>query len=230
MRRNELKYIFLVLLFCAVIPVGVVGQLQQVGGIGSFSLSKEFGPNLELGAEQEFRFDRNFTSLSRSSTSIGADYVIVRKILRAQLNYDLHYRRNNDERYEFRHRVSAGFLTQQKVGRFNFRWRTRMQMTYRNENTGDYSYNPKYVWRNRLEVNYDIRKSPFRPYVSAEAFCPLNSDYGFFMDSYRLIAGMKYDVNRQNSLNVSLRFDQDIQQAKPENILWLNVGWSYSLK
>ena len=220
----------IVVIVLGLIPFVAVAQLQQTGGIASFSLSKEFGKRFEISAEQELRLDRNFTSINRSSTSVGAEYVVVKGLLRVQAAYDLHYRRNNDEYYEFRHRASAGLVLQQDAGRFSFRWRTRGQLTYRDENQGDYSYNPKYVWRNRLQCNYDIPRSAFRPYVSVEVFCPINSKNGFFMDSYRLIAGTRYRVSRQHSLDFQLRFDQDIQQKNPVNILYLGVGWSYALR
>lgn len=222
--------ILIVALFCAAIPFAAAAQLQQTGGIASFSLSKELSKKWELNAEQELRFDRNFTSFNRSSTSVGVEYVVVKRLLRLQAHYDLQYWRNGDEGYEFRHRAAAGILLQQKAGRFDFRLRSRIQMTFRDENRGEYSYNPKYVWRNRLLCNYNIPNSRFRPYIAGEIFCPINSKKGFFMDSYRISAGTRYQVSRQHSLDFQLRFDQDIQQKKPENILYIAVGWSYTLR
>ncbi|NDV46671.1 DUF2490 domain-containing protein [Paludibacter sp. 221] len=203
-------------------------QLYDAGGIGSIALSKELGQFTELTLEQELRFDRGFSSLNRSSTSIGADFTIIRRTLKAGVAYDLHYRRNSSNMYEVRHRISASVVGQYRYERFIFKLRSRAQATIRDESSGDYKYNPKYVWRNRLMVEYNIRRSPFRPYVSGEIFCPLNSDYGFFMDSYRLTIGTEYSLSKRSSLDFQFRFDQDIQQADARNILYGGVSWNYS--
>lgn len=223
---KKIAYIFLFFLFC--ISPNTYAQLDDAGGIGSVSVSKEFGKITELSLEQELRFYKGLSSLNRSSTSIGADFTIVRRLLKAEVDYVLMYRREDIGQYEYRHRLTAGFVVQQRYNRFIFKLRTRGQATLRNENRGDYKYNPKYVWRNRLQIDYNIRKSPFRPYVSAEIFCPINTNYGFFMDSYRLVAGTKYSLSKQSELDFQIRFDQEIQVANPQNILYGGIGWSYS--
>lgn len=206
----------------------VFSQLNDIGGIGSITLTKEILPIVELELEQEIKLNDRFTSLERSATSIAADFTIIKRYLKAKVDYNLLYRRN-DENYEFRHRASFALTGQYRYDRFTFRLRSRIQTTYRSEDRGDYSYNPKYVWRNRFMLDYNIRKSPFRPYISAEIFCPLNSDYGFFMDSYRLAAGTRYNLSKRSVFDFQLRFDQDIQQKDARNILYLGVGWSYAL-
>ena len=182
-----------------------------------------------MSVEQELRFDQISSSLNRSATSIGANFTLVRRLLRAEIDYNLLYRRNNDAFYEFRHRASIGLLAQQEQGRINYRLRTRMQSTYRDENRGDYNFNPRYLWRNKLELRYDIFGSPLTPYLYGEIFCPVNSTNGFFMDGYRISLGTKYKVSKRSDLDFRLFFDQDIQQAYPRNILYSCVGWSYKL-
>ncbi len=107
--------------------------------------------------------------------------------------------------------------------------RTKGQATLRDETKGDYKYNPKYVWRNQLELSYTIFGSPLKPYISAEIFCPLQSKYGFYMDGFRAILGLKYRVSQRNSIDFRLRFDQDIQQANPLSMVYGVVGWNYKL-
>ncbi len=206
----------------------LAAQLDDAGGIGSVSISKDLGKLTELSLEQELRFDKGLTDLRRSSTSLSADFTIVKRLLKAQLDYTLQYRRADEDQYEFRHRLSAGFVIQQRYNRFTFKLRTRGQATIRNENRGDYKYNPKYVWRNRLQVEYNIRKSPFKPYISGEVFCPVNSNNGFFMDSYRIIGGTKYSLSKQSTFDFQIRYDQDVQVAGPKNILYGGIGWNYN--
>lgn len=223
------KRTIILLVFFLFFTTAIFAQLHDAGGIGCIGVSKNIGNFTKLGLEQELRFDRGLSSLQRSATSLSADFTIVRRLLKAEIDYSLHYRRENEKQYEYRHRFSAGFVVQQRYARFIFKLRTRGQATLRNENRGDYKYNPKYVWRNRLQIEYNIRKSPFRPYVSAEIFCPINSDYGFFMDAYRIVAGTTYSLSKRSELDFQIRYDQDIQVASSSpNILYGGVGWSYS--
>ncbi|MEA4976526.1 MAG: DUF2490 domain-containing protein [Paludibacter sp.] len=221
-----------ILAHCVLVSLSTVSlcaQLSDVGTLGSISLSKDFNRYMGATIEQELRFDQLSTSLNRSATSIGAEISMIRRILRAEFGYDLLYRKNKDTSYEFRHRSSIGLLAQYKFNRLNYRLRTRMQATFRDENRGDYRYNPVYVWRNRFELRYDVFGSPFTPYLYGEMFCPVNTSYGLFMDGYRISFGTKYKASKRSDFDLQLRFDQEIQQPDQENILYCCVGWNYKL-
>ena len=154
-------------------------QLNDIGGIGQFELTKDIGKFTSLSAGQEFRFDRSFTSLDRSATSVEADFTIIRRVLKAQTSYILHYKRNEYDRYEFRHRVNASLVGQYRIDRLILKLRTRGQVTFLDDERREINFNQRYVWRNRLAIEYNIRKSPFRPYVTGEIFTPLNNKRGF---------------------------------------------------
>lgn len=227
-----MKKLLRILTLCVLVSLSTVSlcaQLSDVGTLASISLSKDLNRYIGATIEQELRFDQLSTSLNRSATSIGADISLIRRFLRAQFNYDLLYRKNNDTGYEFRHRSSIGLLAQYKYNRLNYRLRTRMQATFRDENRGDYKFNPVCVWRNRFELRYDVFGSPFTPYLFWEMFCPVNTMYGFFMDGYRISFGTKYKVSKRSDIDFQLRFDQEVQQPDPENILYCCVGWNYKL-
>lgn len=204
-------------------------QLSDFGTVGTISLSKDIYRNVGVSVEQELRFDQLSTSLNRSATSFGVDFALVRRFVSAQIDYDLLYRRNNDAFYEFRHRSSLGLLVQYKCSGFNYRFRTRMQTTYKIENHGGKTFYPRYVWRNKLELRHPIFGSPLAPYLYGEMFCPINSIDGFYMDGYRVVLGTRYKVSKRNDIDFQLRFDQKIQQANPKNILYCCVGWDYKL-
>lgn len=226
---KELLCILTISVLVCLSTVSLCAQLSDVGTLASISLSKDLNRYMGATVEQELRFDQLSTSLNRSATSIGADISLIRRILRAQFDCDLLYRKNKDTSYEFRHRSSIGLLAQYKYNSLNYRLRTRMQATLRDENRGDYKFNPVYVWRNRFELRYDIFGSPFTPYLYGEMFCPVNTSYGFFMDGYRISFGTKYKVSKRSDIDFQLRFDQKIQHPDPENILYCCVGWNYNL-
>lgn len=209
-------------------PCFLTAQTSDAGAIGSLSLSKDLGRRIGATVEQEFRFNQNVSSFDRSMTTVGVDYTLIKKLLKAEVNYDFIYQRQ-DTYFELRHRGSASLSAQMKSNSFGFKLRTRAQSTWRDESRGDYKFNPKYVWRNKLECEYTIFGSPVKPFVSGEVFCPLNGGSGFFMDGYRAVVGAKYRLSSHTALEFMLRYDQEVQVANPKNILYGGVGWSYKL-
>jgi len=209
-------------------PCLVQGQTKDIGAIGSFSLSKDFGRIWSVKMEQELRFNKRLTTYDRSLTSIAVDYSFFRKAMKASLDYDFIHQRQN-EIFEFRQRSSFSLSAKYDIDAFEFEFRTRGQSTWRDEKRGDYKFNPKYVWRNKLECAYKIFGSPVKPFISSEIFCPLNSVHGFFMDGYRFTLGAKYRINIRTSMSFLVRYDQDVQQANPKGILYGGLGWNYKL-
>ena len=58
----------------------------------------------------------------------------------------------------------------------------------------------KHLLRSRLELEYNIRKSGFSPYISCELYNSLSD--GFVLDKTRWMAGTSYKVNRHNSISL----------------------------
>ncbi|NDP20983.1 MAG: DUF2490 domain-containing protein [Paludibacter sp.] len=224
----KFTYILSFLFLCLLIPFSSSAQTNDFGAIGSVSISKDFGRFSGAKLEQELRFDQNVSSFNRSLTSLGINYSLLRKLLMAEMDYDFIYQHKKD-RYEFRHRATLGLSSELKLRTLEIGLRTRGQSTWRDELRGSYNYNPKYVWRNKLECAYDIFGSPLKPFISGELFCPINGAKGFYLDSYRATLGLKYRISRHTSVQVQLRYDQEIQQANPKSIMYAGVGWNYKL-
>jgi hypothetical protein len=218
----------LIVCLLALSPVALLAQTSDAGGIGTIGLSKDIGRLLSASVSQEVRFNQNFTSFDRSLTSLEFDYTLIRNLLKVEAGYDFIYQ-NQVDYYEFRHRAGLGLSGQLKMYSFNFKLRTKVQSTWRDELRGDYKFNPKYVWRNKLECSYTIFGSPVKPFASAEVFSPLNSAAGFYMDGYRATIGAKYRTSAHVTWEFLLRYDHDIQQANPKSIFYTGVGWYYNL-
>lgn len=214
--------------YCIALPTHSAAQLTDAGGIGTVSVSKGLGRYWDVKAEQELRFNQSYLSFDRSLTALTVDYSLLPKILKAGVEYDLVYQKQTDI-FEFRHRASLGLSTQFEVSTFDINIRTRYQSTWRDNNRGDYNYNPKNVWRNKVECTYNIFGSPVKPSVSAELFCPLNGSKGFHMDSYRLKLAARYKYSPHQSIEAFVRYDAEIQQAAPKTILYTGLGWNYKL-
>lgn len=226
MRRTYIQFSLIFIGYF--IPSFIFAQINDFGGIGTLSLSKKIVKNLNAELEQEFRFKESLSMYDRSKTSIGLDYSMLKKNLKVGLNYDF-INQQLDEGNELKHRASIGLSTDYKYNRLEFEIRTRGQLTWRDSERGDYNYNPRYLWRNKLSVTYDIFGSPFEPYLAGELFTPLNGKKGFYLDGVRASTGLKYRATKHSSLKFELRYDQDLQQAAAQNIIYAGLGWEYRL-
>ena len=221
---NILLIVFVGSFFPCLLPA----QTSDIGAIGSLSMTKDFGDKWDAKVEQEIRFNNNFALFDRSLTSVGVNYTIIRKVLKAVADYDFIYQRQIDY-FEIRQRSSVALSSQFKLNSFDFELRTRGQAIWRDESRGDFKFNPKYVWRNKLECTYTIFGSPVKPYLSTEIFCPINSVHGFYLDGLRATMGVKYRMSLHTSTVFFIRYDQDIQQANPKSIFYGGIGWNYRL-
>lgn len=215
-------------LSAVLLPTFALAQTSDVGGIATVGLTTKLGRNFGAKVEQEVRFNNNFTSFDRTLTSVALDYTLIKKTLKAQIDYDFIYQ-NQIQFYEVRHRASAALAYSFALNSFEFDLKTRGQSIWRDDARGNYKVNPKLVWRNKIECAYAIFGSPIKPFVSAEMFCPLNNPRGFFMDGYRLVAGAKYRISTHVSIEPFVRFDQEIQQKNPKRIFYGGFGWTYKL-
>ena len=218
------KYlIFVILLFFS---FSVLGQEREtdVGGIFSVQLNKDLTRRLETSFEGEVRLLSNNIGFDRLTSSIGIDYKIV-KGLKAGVFYNYMYVYNNDFRYESRHRYYANLSYKHEINRkLTLAWRTRFQGTYRDENRGNYKTNPKYVLRNRLEAEYNILGTRWKPYLSAETTNSLNDPLGNEIYKLRFQGGTSYRLDRTTYLDFYLRADEYFVFPDPRVI---SIGISY---
>ena len=217
------KYLAIILLLT---PVLVWSQLNDAGLITGISASKSLGRSFSLKAEQEFRLNNRIAAFDRSLTGISVDYRIIKSYLKVGVDYNLIYQKNTTY-YTFRHRSSAWVTGSYQFRRFEFDVRSRVQSTWRDNARGEYKINPKLVWRNKLEIAYDIFGSPVKPYVSGEIILPINDRNPLYLNAYRLVAGAKYRYSQHETVEVFARFDQDVQQSDAQNIFYLGAGWNY---
>lgn len=223
---NKVYFIFIFVALLA--PMQAQTPVNDIGGIATVGVTTKLGRNLGAKLEQEVRFNNSFTAFDRALTSVALDYTLIKKTLKAQIDYDFIYQ-NQIQFYEIRHRASAAVAYSFALNSFEFELKTRGQSIWRDDARGNYKVNPKLVWRNKFECAYAIFGSPIKPFVSAEMFCPLNNPRGFFMDGYRLVAGAKYRISTHVSIAPFVRLDQEIQQKNPKRIFYGGFGWTYKL-
>ncbi len=203
-------------------------QIRDVGALGSVELTKALNKKAEVTIGEELRFNEQVSNLNRSKTWIEMDYVLLKRLLSANLEYNLlYYDKNNI--YETRHRVALGVTLQERRLPVRLKLRSKVQSTWRDESRGDYSYNPRIMWRNKITVDHNFKSVSLRPYVSGEIYTPLNGKKTMYLTDVRAAAGVKYRTSKVSTLDFFVRYDQEIQQKNPITIFYGGIGWNYSL-
>ncbi len=182
-------------------------------------ISKKLSKRIDLQFAEELRFNQNITEFDRSLATLAASYSL-NKVVKAGLFYTWIYANNQDDGYyESRHRFGGWIQASHKINRFRFTVREKFQNTYRDENLGNFKYNPKMYLRSKLEASYNIKKMPLKPYFSTEMFYQLNNPYGNEIDKWRFTLGSEYSFNKKFSVSPFLRIDKEVNVKNPLTIL-----------
>lgn len=227
---------FLVLLLLA-LSLSSFAQSERstdFGGIVGMDYSAEIWNNLELKVEEELRFE-NYGGLHLdrwlNELSFEAPMMIPglgnRLHIGCLLGYVRHY--DDHEYFDNRFRYGVDLSYRESLRRLKLVYRTRLMCTYRDERTGDYSINPKWYWRNKLQASYQMPNSRYKYGLSMEFFCRLRKDASeVFVDHIRTTVSVDYRLTRRQSLSLAARMDNEIQVKKPMDHFYL--GLTYHLK
>ena len=219
------------LLFCLLIPTLSFSQSERETNVGtslSVELEKDLSRFLSLGLEEEVRLVDNNIGFDRSVTALGLDYSLFNKKIKVGAYYAFIYLYNNKYQYEPRHRYYFNVSYKQPVNLFTLSWRGRVQGTYRDENRGEYKINPKYVMKNKFEVDYTIWGSPWKPFLSCDLSTSLNDPVaGYELLRMRFRGGVSWRLDRTTYLDFSLRYDKYLSDDDPN--VWA-VGVTYKVK
>lgn len=193
---------------CSVVVLSLQAQTEgdDFGGLISTELSWKMAKRAQLSFEEELRTQQHFSKLERSSSTLGLSFKLSDHFkLGAAYNfiYQQYYRPKKDLwQWEIRQRYYTYATASWDVNRFEISLRERFQSTYRQSK--DYK-NPKNYLRSRISVDYDIRRSPFQPYASAEMYYLLKSQESG-INRWRYTAGCEYKIDKKNQLDFFYRY------------------------
>jgi hypothetical protein len=201
-----MRVLFILLL--SIYSTILLAQIEEFGTWSSLSAEKSIG-EIGLSAEAELRTIYGMQLINRASIGLGIDYRI-NDYLKVAAGYN--FMNTLDTKYynyQLRHRYNTSVTGRIKVERFTFSLRERVQLTSKDESKrirengtiDTYRINPAWVWRNRFQAEYNIRKSKFTPSISAESFYELNNPAGNSFYKMRYTLSCDYRINKRNSVS-----------------------------
>jgi opacity protein-like surface antigen len=181
---------------------------------------------LNVYAEGEYRTTDGMDATERWAGSLGVDYRLI-KPLKIGAGYTYIHQRQAESYtrkgnvipayWQPKHRWHLDLTASLRTGRLLWSLRERYQLTHRTaQSVAKYDSDGsaksdeqieaqnKQVLRSRLQAEYLIGKSRFRPYASAEVYNAL--DEGFDYTKSRFTLGTEYKLNKQHELDVFYRY------------------------
>lgn len=207
----------------------------------SYAQSNDFGTWFTAGAEKKvknwsFYLGEELRTMEQSGTieQLKTNFDILYKLsktfkLGASYQFIYFHDVENDD-YQPRNRYGFFVQGEKDWNRFTFSLRERFQSTWKDETVRDYKTNPKNSWRNRFEMEYNIRKSPLTPSLSVETFFQLNNPDGNSFDKIRYKLAGAYKLNKRNRLELFGLLDKEINVTNPVQRFVLGLEYKYYFK
>jgi hypothetical protein len=213
-------------LFMVLLSTQVFAQWNDAQLWTSVNLEKKIIKGFTVSLSEEVRFSENITEVGIFFTDIGLNYKI-NKNWRISGNYRFTNKIQLDNSYSKRHRYYFDLSYRKKFYQFTLLARTRFQSQYADVNSSETGHLPEYYSRNKLTLKYSITKN-ISPYLSAEAFIPLNNPNVKGIDNMRYSLGAEWEFVKNSTLDVYYMIQQEYQVKNRERDFVTGIGYNYS--
>lgn len=213
--------------FAIILSAAVAGQKTDYGIWYEASAGKDLLKGLRLDLEASIRTNENAANIDKFYIESGLRYKF-NDYFNAGIYYRFIDQKEKDDKYHPRHRWYVQMKgTAPSVARFTFSVRYRIQQQFKTYIEDPEDEEPEWFQRVRLELEYDVRGIPIKPYINAEMHTQLFIPNEFVADKWRSMVGIQYTLNKRHTFGLEYIYN-DSRVSKPpfENLL----GITYSVK
>lgn len=222
MRIKNLSLLLAVLL----LPAGLAGQKSDFGLWYEFSAERELVKGLRIEAEASLRTDNNASRAESWYFEPGLRYKI-NKYFAAGIYYRFIEQVEKDDRFHVRHRWFVQVKGDLPVSRFTFSARYRIQQQFKTYFTDPEDEVPVWSHRLRVELDYDVKALPLKPYINAEIYNQVFAGNDIGVEKMRYTAGVDYTIAKRHTVGIEYVY-QDSKVSKPA---WVNaISLNYAVK
>ena len=229
--RDAINRIFtLALLLCLyILPnVATAQNTTDFGAILRAEYINNFYGNFDVLVKEDLRFDHDFSKYSRSKTTLGFDYKFTRYGIKVGAGFEYVNKYTESRIFRNRYRLFVKASYKYVYHNWEFGYRTRFLMMYRDEATGYYNYTPVLSWRNRLQVSYQRRFSRFKYSLSCELYSDFNKDKRLQLNTLMFEGDVEYRLTRRQYLTVFVRDYREIYiESDQIRAVFFGVGWKF---
>jgi hypothetical protein len=216
----------LLLLAVLLIPLAIYSQRPDFGIWYEVSAERKIVKGLRCDLETSIRTEQNASNIESFYLEPGLRYKI-NDYFSAGFYYRFIEQKEKNGKYYPRHRWSVQLKGELPVERFTISARYRIQEQFRTYIKDPEDEIPEWYNRLRLEIEYDIKGLPLKPYLNAEARSLLFSANNIMIEKWRYIAGVEYTLHKRHTFSVEYIYNTS-KVSKPAyaNI----IGLTYSVK
>lgn len=229
--RDAINRIFsLALLLCLyIIPnVATAQNTTDYGAILRAEYENNFYGNYDVWVKEDLRFDHDFSKYSRSKTTLGIDYKFARYGIKVGAGFEYVNKYTESRIFRNRYRLFVKASYKYAYHNWEFGYRTRFLMMYRDEATGYYNYTPLLSWRNKLQVSYQRRFSRFKYSLSGELYSDFNKDKRLQLNTLMFEGDVEYRLTRRQYLTVFVRDYREIYiESDQIRTVFFGIGWKF---
>jgi len=214
-------------LFALLLSAVAAGQKTDYGIWYEVSASKSIWKGLKADMEASVRTNENARNIEKFYFEPGLKYKF-NDYFTAGVYYRFIDQKEKDDKYYPRHRWFIQMkVTAPSVARFTLSARYRIQQQFKTYIEDPEDEDPLLYQRVRLELDYDVRGIPLKPYINAEMHLQLSNPNEIVADKWRSIVGIEYTLNKKHTFGLEYIYN-DSRVTKPpyENLL----GITYSVK
>jgi hypothetical protein len=187
---------------------------------------KSISENWEISLGSKIQLEHNSTQIGEFDLEAGTSYKLF-KYISLGLNYRYSESRNKDDEFISKNRIRAEIDANTRIRRFKADYRISFQNIDDDYfQTSDTSIS-RNILRNRIQLKYNIRKSPISAYTYLEHFGQLsdNNKYGI---KVKFALGLNYSINRNHNIKIYYRIDKELNNSIPYVYYYLGFCYEYN--
>lgn len=197
-------------------------QVNDAGLWLNVNVEKKITQKFSAQFTHSLRYYENISELSTSFSEIGLSYKIIKPLTVAGF-YRFSNKKRVDDFYSTSHRYSFYLSYKLKVKQVKINFREQFQSRYKDIETSATGGIPKNHLRSKMALSYDLEKK-YTPYVSAELFYEI----GEYIDNVRYKAGVEYEWNKFNTVNLYYMIDKEMNVKNPWTNYVIGLGYNFT--
>jgi len=217
----------LILLLALLLAAAAAGQDTDYGIWYEAKAEKDIWKGLRFDLEASLRTNENARNIEKFYIEPGLRYKF-NDYFSAGFYYRFIDQEEKDDKYHPRHRWFVQMKgTAPSVARFTLSVRYRVQQQFKTYIEDPEDEEPQWYQRVRIELDYDIKGIPIKPYINAEMYTQLFTPNEYIADKWRSMVGIEYTLNKKHTFGLEYIYNESRVTKPPyENLL----GITYSVK
>lgn len=191
----------------------------------SVQFRKDIGTKITLLLQEEFRFNENAARIDEYFTELGIGYSL-NKYVEVTAYYRFIREQQPVSEYSNCHRFYGDVKIEYEIKHFVLSYRFRIQSKYTDIFSDENGLVPTNYQRNKIQLEYDIRRSRLFPYVSGEIFYNMDVERNDFIKA-RYTLGVEYFTRRKNKIETFYRIQDRFNRTDPVTSYILGISYSY---